>query len=286
MKDLLRPIERPEERYWRRQANRRVRKERTVRAVARVLIVLGLNLVAAVLVLLGLARFARHLTESDRFALREIRVEGTARTTPRAVEAELSPLRGRNILALDLDEVAERVARNPWVLRTSIRRVLPGTLQVSITERIPAAIALIRGTAHVVDAGGRVIGPSGPGLDDDLPVLCGLDRREGKELEGAIRRGLSALAALDGADGPWSRRISELDLSEPDRIAVTTREEGPRILLDPDRAGRNVARWLTLRTEIESRVGPVQTVDLRWSRRIGVLPAEENGEGREADGQD
>ena len=49
-------------------------------------------------------------------------------------------------------------------------------------------------------------------------------------------------------------------------------EGGPVVLLDPEHADRNV-RWFTeLRAEIEQRVGPADSVDLRWRDRIAVLP--------------
>jgi cell division septal protein FtsQ len=149
-----------------------------------------------------------------------------------------------------------------------------------VTERTPAALAVIRGKAHVVDATGHVIGPAGSELSDNLPVLTGLEGLNREELIDALRSGVRQLERLRRSAGPFTAAISELDLSGSDRVVVRTVAPGPRLLLDPARVERNVMRYLMLRTLIERRVGPIEYVDLRWRGRIAVMPAMETGEGR------
>jgi cell division septal protein FtsQ len=274
--DEARPPFGPDRRYWRRRANRQVRKERRTRAALRLLGLAGAHLAVVGLLLLAAARGWSHLSTSSSFDVREIVVQGTERTTPAAVAQALAPLRGRNLVALHLDEVETLLAPDPWVERASIRRVLPHLLRVDVVERVPTAIAVVGGRALAVDAKGTVIGPCGHGLADDLPVLTGLDSLAAEARPEALRRGVAAVVRLRGVPGRFTEGVSELDLSRPDQIAARTSAPGPLLLLDPERVDRNVDRYLSLRTELERRVGSARYVDLRWSDRIALLPADPN----------
>jgi len=263
----------PDRRYWRRRVNRHVHKARRARTLLRWTGIAAANAaIGAVLVLSG-ASVARHFETSDEIAVREIIVEGTASTTPEAVRAVLQSYLGRNLVELELDEVAAAAAREPWVRQAAVKRILPGTLRVVVTERTPGALALLGGSVYVVDDGGFVMGPAGPELPFDLPLLVGLDAHRGKDREAALTRGIDLLMRLHAAFPAWTRGISEVDLSRRDRVVVTLTKGGPQILLDPDRIDRNLGAYLALQPTIARRVGDINRVDLRWSQRISLLPA-------------
>ncbi len=260
-------------RYWRRRANRQVRKARRLRTLLRGSGMFAANVAIVAFLAFSGFRAARHLIATPEFALRTIQVEGTHHTSPEAIRARLAPLVGQNLLELRLETVAARVESDPWVREASVKRVLPHALRIQVVERTPAALAVIRGLAHVVDSLGFVIGPAGPGLSYDVPVITGLDRLSGEDLREALRTGVRVVARLRETLPSWEATLSEIDLGSPDRVAIVTREPGPTILLDRERVERNVEDYLALRAEIEKRVGAVQTVDLRWSHRISVIPA-------------
>jgi cell division septal protein FtsQ len=267
------PFPEPDRRYWRRRVNRQVRKARRVRTLLRWAGILAANLaIGAVLVVSG-ASVARHFTTSSELAVREIVVEGTARTTPDAVRGVLRSFVGRNLVELDLDEVAKAATRDPWVKEASVKRVLPSTVRVAVVERTPGALALLRGLVYVVDGGGYVMGPAGPDLPYDLPLLVGLDPLQGKALESALARGVALLVKLHEAQPSWTKGISEVDLSRPDRVGVTRTDGGAVILLDPEHIDRNLGAYVALQPMIARKIGDASRVDLRWSRRISILPA-------------
>ena len=267
------PLPEPDRRYWRRRVNRHVRKARRVRTLLRWTGIVAANVaIGAVLVVSG-ASVARHFATSDELAVREIVVEGTAATTPEAVRAVLQSYLGRNLVELALDEVAAAATKDPWVKQASVKRILPGTLRITVTERTPGALALLGGSVYVVDDGGIVMGPAGPELPYDLPLLVGLDAHRGKDREATLARGIDLLLRLHAAFPTWTRGISEVDLSRGDRVVVTRIEGGPQILLDPDRIDRNLGAYLALQPTIARKVGDVNRVDLRWSQRISLLPA-------------
>jgi len=267
------PFPEPDRRYWRRRVNRHVRKARRARTLLRWTGILAANLAIAAVLVVSAASVARHFATSDELAVREIVVEGTARTTPDAVRAVLQPYVGRNVVEVALDEVARTATNDPWVKAATVKRVLPRTLRVTVVERTPGALALVKGLVYVVDDGGFVMGPAGPDLAYDLPLLVGLDGYQGKDRETALARGVALLMQLHAQFPAWTRGISELDLARPDRVVVTRGDGGPQILLDPERIDRNLGAYLALQPMIARKVGGASRVDLRWSRRISLLPA-------------
>jgi cell division protein FtsQ len=268
-----RPLPEPDRRYWRRRVNRHVHKARRARTLLRWTGIVAANVAIGAVLVVSAASVARHFATSDEMAVHEIAVEGTAATTPEAIRAVLHEYFGRNLAELSLDEVAAAATRNPWVKAATVKRILPGTLRLSITERSPGALALIAGCVYVVDDGGFVMGPAGPDLPYDLPLLVGLDAHQGKDREAALARGIGLLMRLHADFPAWTRGISEADLSHGDRVIVTRLDGGPQFLLDPERIDRNLGAYLALQPTIARKVGGVSRVDLRWSQRISLLPA-------------
>ncbi len=262
----------PDQKYWRRKANQRVRKQRCTRNFARWAGIFAANaLIAGGIVYTGLEASAK-LLGGPEFEIDGFRIERTARSSERRIEERLvRAYGGRNIFSVNLYEIERMAMHDPWVRAASVKRVLPGTIRVRVIEREPVAVALIDGVAHLVDGGGYVIGLTGSGADD-LPVITGLAGRDGDELAAALRHGVLMLERLNIHAPLFAARLSELDLSEPGHVVVHTLGGGPRLLLDPERVERNVNRWLELGRAIRHRAGALDYVDLRWSQRIAVKP--------------
>lgn len=265
-------VRRPDGPYWRRKVNRRVHRSRRLRTAARFGVLLSVNFAFLTVVAYAVVGVVRGVRESPRFALETVRVDGARRTTPDAVRAALSSHFGENLLSLDLDVLAAEVARLPWVREVAVKRFLPGTIRVEIAEREPAMQAVVDGGVRVVDDSGAVIGTTGPGLFFDLPVITGADAGPEEARRPLRARGVAALRALLEVSPEWAAGLSEIDLSRADRISVVSRAEEPRLYLDADRPGRNLAPWLALRREIGERLGTLDYVDLRWEGRIVALP--------------
>ncbi len=91
------------------------------------------------------------------FRVQEVMVSGRQQTDPTQLLDTLNVARGAPILAFDIDEAKQRVEALPWVRATTIERMLPDTILVSIVEREPLALWQKDGDLHLVDADGVVI---------------------------------------------------------------------------------------------------------------------------------
>jgi len=272
----------PHLRYWRSRANRRVRKARLARSLLQWSSIVLLNLLLAAVLLFAGVRAVKHLSGSREFSVETIELHGVSRASVETIRAALQPWVGRSLLEMDLARIDDRLRQNPWVLKTSVKRILPATLRITVTERSPAALAVIGSRVHLVDDSGFVIGPAGNGMADDLPVLTGLEGLEGRALAEALGRGTALLGRLRRRAPEFTEGISEINLSSNAKIEIRTVDRGPCILLDPDLIERNVLSYLEMRPQIERGAGLMEYVDLRWSDRISVMPAVETvqAEGR------
>lgn len=263
----------PEQLYWRRRANRRVRKARLTRGMVRLLRGLALHTAIVIIVLFGVARAFRYVSQSPALELERVDIRGHTRAEEPQMRAALDQFVGRNLMEIDLNDVAEVVRRDVWVQDVQVRRILPHTLCIDLDERSPSALALIEGTPFVVDSRGLEVGVVGPGLWEDFPLLTGLDDLEPAAREARVAFGIEVLVRLRNVSELFTDGISELDLSNEDRIVLRTVVPGPQLLLDPRYVERNVRRWLVHQDDIESRTGGAEYVDLRWRDRITVMPA-------------
>jgi cell division protein FtsQ len=235
--------------------------------------ILTVNGIVATALFMSAEKTVDYLTTTDEFGVTRIELRGVERASADAIDSRLERYAGSNILDLDLEQIEAEVQSDPWVHRASVRRVLPGTLQVRIEERSPAALAIIAKRPHLVDSTGYVIGPASDGADAHLPVLSGLETLDDDSLRAALVRGVRVVERLRHSSGEFAARIAELDMSREDRVGIRLSDGGPTILLDPDRVDQNLHPFLELRDAIQHRVGTASYIDLRWRDRISVMPA-------------
>ncbi len=82
----------------------------------------------------------RFLTTSPRFAVRKVEIltKGAAENGELVGLAGIPP--GSNLFSLDLEEIRQRIERDPWVHSASVIRALPNKIQVTYRSQKPEAI--------------------------------------------------------------------------------------------------------------------------------------------------
>jgi cell division protein FtsQ len=115
----------------------------------------------------------------------------------------------------DTGPLLERVLSLPQVSAASIRRKLPGTLVVTISENLP--VAFVQGAAglEAVDTMGRALPIDLAAHDLDIPVLRQRDARV-----------LRLLGHVRSEQGMVYRRLSEVSLSGKEEAVLLLRGRG------------------------------------------------------------
>jgi len=206
---------------------------------------------------------------SPRFALQRLEVEGSPHVPVSWIERTLQPLVGRNLVELSLGEAQRLVAEHPWVEGVELRKRLPDRLRVRVRER--RAVALLRRGDQVfyLDAAGREIAP----LEDQSGrvdmVLVSVD---GEGVETAPDA-LALTHELERAAPDWAARLSEVEVLGDGDFRIVTGAVPFPLLLRAGTLGERVPGLAALLPDIARHYPKVESVDLRFARRIVVQPA-------------
>ena len=136
-------------------------------------------------------------TATMGFRVNEVMVSGRQQTEREILVKAINVARGAPILAFDIADAKRRVEALPWVRASTIERMLPDTILISIVEREPLALWQLDSKLHLIDAEGEVILSDGLENYSDLLMVVG----NGAEIEA------SALIALIGTEPALMQQV-------------------------------------------------------------------------------
>jgi cell division septal protein FtsQ len=211
-------------RLWRRRSNRRITVSGpsvlawladALRTIAGKLALVGKALVVVAFVAGAVwagRRVVRHVIASPRFAVHDVAVGPSTRVSADEIRALAGVQIGDHLLAVDPDAVAARLATHPWILAARVRRELPSTLAIEVTERRAVASALL-GALYLLDADGRPFKRATFAEADGLPVVTGVTRDQYAAVRStseAVFRQALELFATYGDGHPERPKLSEV----------------------------------------------------------------------------
>ena len=232
-------------RLFGRRSNRRITVARPsitallagpLRAAARKLALIGKALLVVAFVVGAVyagRQVVRHVIASPRFAVRGIQIGPSARVSDDEIR-ELSGVHlGDRLLAVDPDAVAARLATHPWILSARVRRELPSTLAIEVTERHALASALL-GALYLLDGAGRPFKRATFAEADGLPVITGVTRDQYaavRETSEAVFRQALALYAAYSDGHPERPKLSEVHVDTRSGFSLVLYEGSGEIRL-------------------------------------------------------
>jgi cell division protein FtsQ len=227
------------------------------------------------------AGLATWIVTSPRFDLENVAVErGTPRVPAAALREALAPFQGENLVLLPLANVEAAVRRNPWVDTVEIEKELPDRLRIEVTERRPVALLErnVRGMSLVyADQEGRPIAPVGGGKELESArraklVVVSFVHRELSASDG-VGGALEVAGELGRVQPDWAAALSRIEVLGEQDFRLHTEALRFPLLVTRGQVGPKVERLKTLLPELDRRYPAIQSVDLRFSRRIVVQPA-------------
>ena len=154
-----------------------------------------------------------------------------------------------------------------------LRRKLPDTLLVDVTERFPIALAEA-GQLYVMDASGELIDLLGPRTAGfDLPILRGLGGVPVEVRRDRARRANTLLEDL----GDLSAEVSEISVDASGELLVVLRGDGSVLKVAEPPYRKRVLSFLALRQKLRERCPDAEYFDLRFKDRIYAKPASREG---------
>jgi cell division protein FtsQ len=107
------------------------------------------------------------------FGIGAINIIGARQTDAQDILAALGFAPGQSIFAADIHAARRRLFSLEWVGDAEVRRQYPGTITVSVVEKVPFALWETPNGTYLVERSGRTIGLFDPKSFPRLPVLAG-----------------------------------------------------------------------------------------------------------------
>jgi cell division protein FtsQ len=194
----------------------------------------GLALVVATSV--GVAWGAeRYVTQSPRFAIADVVVDGNHLRTRDDVLARAELRTGDNVFLADLDSAQAKLERDPWIAEATLARRLPDTILVSVHEREARAIVSLDGDAYLSTKDGELFKKLEAGDPVDLPVVTGITADTvSKDREGVARsivRSLDLASDYEHSTLGQKQSLEEIHLSPAGGVTLVIGKGATQLVL-------------------------------------------------------
>ena len=214
---------------------------------------------------------------SSRFRLQssdDIEMAGLTNVTRSQVMEVMGGDIGRNVFYIPLDQRQKQLEQIPWVESASVMRFSPNRIKIQIQERTPVAFAQIRSRIQLIDASGVLMELSAK-KKYSFPVIVGMNSGEPLSTRAPRMKIYNELVReLDSGGAHYSQDLSEVDVSDPEDVKVTTNDPNGEVMVHLgssnylDRFKVYVAHLREWRQQFEK----LESVDLRYDRQIVVNP--------------
>lgn len=226
--------------------------------------------------------------ENDSFAITTVEVQTDGVIAPDQIRRWAAVKPGANLMALDLQRVRRDLELVPAIAGVAVERVLPQTLRVQVTERVPVAQvnlprARASGGIEVVvvqlDAEGHVMTPLDPRqrstpigrVDEILPILTGVNSMElqvGRRVESPqVRAALEMIVQFQEAPMAALADLKRVDVASAEILVVTT-EQGASVTLGLQDFERQFLRWREIHEQGMRYGKSIATLDLAVSNNV------------------
>jgi len=203
--------------------------------------------------------------------IKQMSFAGNKNLTEMEIRSGIGVKEGDSIIYPSSRTLYERLKKIPWIKDAIIRKDLSGTLTVYIKESTPVAIAIVNGSAYLIDYEAQVLEDFTKKVQNSqifLPVIQ-IDPFKNKiTLNEAIK-----LLNFINSKG-YVKSQDEIVIKGNDPDSLTLYINGFPIIVGKGDFELKFAKYIVVNTEIQKRGLNVQYIDLRFPDRVIVKPAE------------
>jgi cell division protein FtsQ len=194
----------------------------------------------------------------------------------------------RNIFRIPLEQRRAELERLPWVGHATVMRLLPNRIRVGIVERTPVAfvrngtqIGLVDGNGvlfDLPDAQPDEAGHTFPEPHYSFPVLTGISLSDPLSTRAArMKLYMAFLTELDTGGEAVSKKVSEVDLSNPDdvrAIVPDANSQASNVLIHfgADRFLDRYREYQEHLAEWRTQCPRLASVDMRYDQQVVLDP--------------
>ncbi|MFP4158102.1 MAG: cell division protein FtsQ/DivIB [Desulfobacterales bacterium] len=238
----------------------------------------GLSVAAAIGVMgLVFASGYGWLTGCSYFRAESIEITGAERLGQKQILEAAKISKGVNILSVNLSTASKRLLALPWVAEVEIRRDLPDSFAINVTEHRPMAVIEL-GSRFLVNSSGEIFKEAGSGDFTELPLIKGAEYRDWKDGGKVAESVMSVITRGKGSESVLpAERIKRIEVDRELGLTVITEDfPAEKIYMGFGGYENKYLRLSKIFSYLERRGASsrFEEIDLRYPDRIVAKPAE------------
>ncbi len=225
------------------------------------------------LVVVGLGLLLQLLVASDLFRIDQVRILGGSQLSQAKILALSDIQIGISTFALDLELIGGKIEENPWVRSAQAERIFPRQVNITVEERVPAAIINL-GYLYYLDQRGEVFKVLGREDSLDFPMVTGFVRsglldnaQQGRE---HLQLVVDLIADLKQRSSFNLTQVSEIHQEKNGGLTIFTQVGGVKIKLGEGDLSEKLNRLERIYTRLKPRLEMLEYIDLNVDKRIIV----------------
>ena len=212
------------------------------------------------------------LISTPRFQIQNVSFKGNNILSDAQILEWLGSVKGKNLIAIDLVKLSQRLSENPWIQSASIRRNFPQGLEFKLTERVPYA-RIKKEQIYLVDSFGVTLSPEKPEYRH-LPIIIMQDEHQSKEensfLKGKLLHSLKTMHYFNKLSFFDNNPLDAAELIGYSRVLFTTRKRDIQIQMSMGRLEEGRKSFLLILDTIEKKTPKVQMIDLSFKDQVVI----------------
>lgn len=228
------------------------------------------------------------ITENPAFATKVIDLQTDGILTVESLRSMAGVRVGDNLMSLDLARIKRDLELRDYIQSAAVERVLPDTLRIRVTERVPVAQVVVTRqeggrfahVPHLLDASGFVMTPPNRAMVADpsalqidwLPAFVGVNPAElkpGRQVESAqVRAALRLLQHFERSSMVGRSDIRRVDVSGLEVLTATTSTGGEITFASHGDFDTQLRRWRAVQDVATQRGKVISSLDVSISQNL------------------
>ena len=208
------------------------------------------------------------LISTPRFQIQNIYFQGNNILSDTQILEWLGPVKGENLIAIDLVDLSQRLSKNPWIQSASIRRNFPQGLEFKLTERVPYA-RIKKDQIYLVDSFGVTLSPEKPEYRH-LPLIIMQGEKENNFLEGKVLHSLKTMHYFNKLSFFDNNPLDAAKLIGHSRVLFITLNRDIQIHMSMDRLDEGRKKFLLILDTLEEENSKIQMIDLSFKDQVVI----------------
>lgn len=217
-----------------------------------------------------------NLKQNGSLVIEEIDLQFEGNHEVKNVELKLKNFLGKNILAIDLEELGKDIENMAWIGSVQIRTELPGLLVAIIKERVAAAIIVADNGEWLIDKEGYLLDRADVEIDKKLLRIENIASKRNLKPKDTVNlvhteMALDIFSYLKDYRLLGKHRIDSLNIADKDSIEISFEDSDALLLLPMDNYQKAIQEIAVVDYILRKEKSFADRLDFRFENKAIVV---------------